>query len=71
MRASARWTWRPCRCCRPSFDAAHIHGTEVRLAPVAVPVYWNGPTFTKDPEVASLLETLADRGRPLGQLSLA
>jgi hypothetical protein len=53
------------------FDAAHIHGTEMRLAPVAVPAYWNGPTFTRDSEVASLLEALADRGRPLGQLPLA
>ncbi|GAP50807.1 hypothetical protein [Streptomyces azureus] len=53
------------------FDAAHIHGTEVRLAPVAVPAYWNGPTFTMDSEVASLLEAQSDRGRPLGQLPLA
>ncbi|MYS92292.1 MULTISPECIES: hypothetical protein [Streptomyces] len=53
------------------FDAAHIHGTEVRLAPVPVPAYWNGPTFTKDPEVASLVEAQADPGRPLGQLPLA
>jgi hypothetical protein len=53
------------------FDAARIHGTEVRLAPVAVPVYWNGSTFTRDSEVACLLEALADRGRPLGQLPLA
>jgi hypothetical protein len=53
------------------FDAARIHGTEVRIAPVAVPVYWNGPTFTRDSEVASLLEALADRGRPLGRLPLA
>lgn len=53
------------------FDAAHIHGTEVRLAPVAVPAYWNGPIFTRDSEVASLVEAQADRGRPLGQLPLA
>ncbi|MBT2423765.1 hypothetical protein J7F01_15035 [Streptomyces sp. ISL-22] len=53
------------------FDAAYIHGTEVRLAPVAVPAYWNGHTFTKDPEVASLLEAQADHERPLGQLPLA
>ncbi|MFF6979396.1 hypothetical protein ACFZAV_16990 [Streptomyces sp. NPDC008343] len=31
------------------FDAAHIHGTEARIAPLAVP---SGPTF-KDPEVSS------------------
>ncbi|MEU9662832.1 hypothetical protein [Streptomyces chartreusis] len=51
------------------FDAAHIYGTEVHLAPVAVPAYWNGPTF-KDSEVGSLLEAQADLGRPLGQLPL-
>ncbi|MCX4706977.1 hypothetical protein OG252_00275 [Streptomyces sp. NBC_01352] len=53
------------------FDAARIHGTEVRLAPVAVPAYWAGPVFTRDPELAALLEEQADRGRALGQLHLA
>ncbi|MFD3621626.1 hypothetical protein ACFWWT_41820 [Streptomyces sp. NPDC058676] len=36
------------------FDAARIHGTEVRLTPVAVPAYWAGPVFTRDPELATL-----------------
>ncbi|POX58086.1 hypothetical protein C3492_39630 [Streptomyces sp. Ru62] len=53
------------------FDAARIHGTEVCLTPVAVPAYWNGPTFTQSPDVAAVLEAQADRGRPLGQLPLA
>ncbi|MGA5418055.1 hypothetical protein [Streptomyces pseudogriseolus] len=33
------------------FDAARVHGTEVRLTPVAVPAYWDGPTFTRAPDV--------------------
>ncbi|WP_225626587.1 hypothetical protein [Streptomyces werraensis] len=53
------------------FDAARVHGTEVRLMPVAVPAYWDGPTFTRGPDVAAVLEAQADRGRPLGQLPLA
>ena len=52
------------------FDAAHVHGTEVRLTPVAVPAYWKGPSFASDPNVAALLEAQADYGRPLGQLPL-
>ncbi|MFC9848680.1 hypothetical protein ACFWFF_32605 [Streptomyces sp. NPDC060223] len=53
------------------FGATRVHGTEVCLAAVAVPPYWGGPAFTRDPEVAALLEAQADRGRPLGQLPLA
>ncbi|MFD7408406.1 hypothetical protein ACFV7R_38455 [Streptomyces sp. NPDC059866] len=53
------------------FDAARVHGTEVRLTPVAVPAYWDGAVFTRGPDVAALLEAQADRGRPLGQLPLA
>lgn len=53
------------------FDAARTHGTEVRLAPVEVPAYWNGPVFTRDPALADLLEARADQGRALGQLPLA
>ncbi|MET9759950.1 hypothetical protein ABZ016_12955 [Streptomyces sp. NPDC006372] len=53
------------------FDSARVHGTEVRLTPVAVPAYWDGPTFTRGPDVAAVLEAQADRGRPLGQLPLA
>ncbi|MFI1035151.1 hypothetical protein [Streptomyces sp. NPDC020951] len=53
------------------FDAARVHGTEVRLTPLAVPVYWDGPVFTRGPDVAALLEARADRTRPLGQLPLA
>lgn len=53
------------------FDAARVHGTEVRLTPVAVPAYWDGPFFTRSPDVAALLEAQTDRGRPLGQLPLA
>ncbi|MFJ4525624.1 hypothetical protein ACIP4Y_32560 [Streptomyces sp. NPDC088810] len=53
------------------FDAARVHGTEVRLTPVAVPACWDGPVFTMGPDVAALLEAQADRGRPLGQLPLA
>ncbi|MGP4088623.1 hypothetical protein [Streptomyces sp. KR55] len=53
------------------FDAARVHGTEVRLTPVAAPAYWDGPAFTRGPDVAALLEAQADRGRPLGQLPLA
>ncbi|MFE8950438.1 hypothetical protein [Streptomyces sp. NPDC007856] len=53
------------------FDAARLHGTEVRLAPVAVPAYWDGPVFMWGPDVAALLEAQADRGRSLGQLPLA
>ncbi|MCX4993477.1 hypothetical protein [Streptomyces sp. NBC_00568] len=53
------------------FDAAHKHGTEVHLAPVAVPESWAGPVFARTAEMATLLETQADQGRPLGQLRLA
>ncbi|MET8601739.1 hypothetical protein [Streptomyces althioticus] len=53
------------------FDAARVHGTEVRLMPVVVPAYWDGPTFTRGLDVAAVLETQADRGRPLGQPPLA
>ncbi|MBX7555636.1 hypothetical protein ABZX95_47950 [Streptomyces sp. NPDC004232] len=53
------------------FDAARAHGTEVRLMPVAVPAYWDGPVFTRDPDVAALLEEHTDRCRRLGHLSLA
>lgn len=53
------------------FDAARSHGTEVHLAPVAVPPQWNGPVFTTDSELAALLEDLADQGRALGQVHLA
>jgi hypothetical protein len=44
------------------FDAAQIHGAEVRLALVTAPAYWNGPTFTRDSEVAVLLDAQAGRG---------
>ncbi|MDX2683755.1 hypothetical protein [Streptomyces soliscabiei] len=53
------------------FDTARVHGTEVRLMPVAVPAYWDSPVFTKGPDVAAPLEAQADRRRPLGQLPLA
>jgi hypothetical protein len=53
------------------FDAARVHGTEVRLAPVAVPAYWDGFVFMREPDVAAFLEAQADRGRPLGHLPLA
>ncbi|MER5757253.1 hypothetical protein [Streptomyces sp. NPDC002088] len=53
------------------FDTARVHGTEVRLTPVVVPAYWDGPVFTREPDVAAFLEAEADRGRPLGQLPLA
>jgi len=53
------------------FDAARVHGTEVCLTPVAVLAYWDGPVFTRGPDVAALLEVQADRGRRLGQLPLA
>jgi hypothetical protein len=53
------------------FDAARVHGTAVCLTALAVPAYWDGPVFTRGPDVAALLEAQADRGRPLGQLPLA
>jgi hypothetical protein len=53
------------------FDAARVHCTAVCLTPVAVPAHWDGPVFTRSPDVAALLEAQADRGRPLGQLPLA
>lgn len=53
------------------FDTARAHGAEVRLTPVVVPTYWDGPVFTREPDVAALLEAQADRGRPLGQLPLS
>ncbi|MGN5376970.1 hypothetical protein ACQ4WX_02975 [Streptomyces lasalocidi] len=53
------------------FDAARAHGTEVRLMPVSVPAYWDGPVFTRDPDVAALLEEHTGHGRRLGQLPLA
>ncbi|MET9411602.1 hypothetical protein ABZX90_38565 [Streptomyces sp. NPDC002935] len=53
------------------FDAAHKHGTEVHLAPVAVPEGWAGPVFARTAEIATLLEAQADQERPLGQLHLA
>ncbi|MFI6341065.1 hypothetical protein [Streptomyces sp. NPDC050535] len=52
------------------FDAARTHGTEVRLAPVAVPPQWTGPVFTADSELAALLDAQADQGRAIGQLHL-
>ncbi|MFM9812888.1 hypothetical protein ACKI16_30795 [Streptomyces scabiei] len=52
------------------FDTARVYGTEVSLTPVAVPAYWEGPAFTRGPDVDALLEVQADRGRPLGQLPL-
>lgn len=52
------------------FDTARVHGTEVCLTPVVVPAYWDGPVFTREPDVAALLEAQADQGRPLGQLPL-
>lgn len=52
------------------FGAARVHGTEVCLAPVAVPAYWNGLTFTGDPKVVALLQAQAARERPFGQLPL-
>jgi hypothetical protein len=55
---------------RTLFDAARVHGTEVCLTPVAVSAHWDGPAFTKGPDVAAFLEAQADRGRPLGQLPL-
>ncbi|MFD8725273.1 hypothetical protein ACFV2H_46870 [Streptomyces sp. NPDC059629] len=53
------------------FDVARVYGTEVCLTPVAVPAYWDGPAFTRGPDVAALLEAQADRDRRLGQLPLA
>ncbi|MFE9883151.1 hypothetical protein [Streptomyces sp. NPDC005784] len=53
------------------FDVARVHGTEVRLTPVAVPAYWNGPVLQRGPDVAALLETQAEPGRRLGHLPLA
>ncbi|MET9083236.1 hypothetical protein ABZX77_15300 [Streptomyces sp. NPDC004237] len=73
-------TWHAClgaldlaglRLLQTLFDAARVHGTGVRLTPVAVPAHWDGPVFTRGPEVAAALEAQADRGRPLGQLPLA
>ncbi|MEU0027381.1 hypothetical protein [Streptomyces sp. NPDC006335] len=52
------------------FDAASAHGTQVRLEPAPVPERWDGPVFTRGPDVAVLLEARADQGRPLGQLPL-
>ncbi|PAZ10491.1 hypothetical protein CLM62_40785 [Streptomyces sp. SA15] len=55
------------------FDVAHTHGTEVRLAPVAVPDFWRGPVFTSDPDLARYLKAqvgATDAARPLGQLPL-
>ncbi|MEU0946898.1 hypothetical protein ABZ379_29785 [Streptomyces canus] len=51
-------------------DAASAHGTRVRLEPAAVPERWDGPVFTRGPDVAALLEAQADQVRPLGQLPL-
>ncbi|MDQ0904213.1 hypothetical protein QFZ22_000198 [Streptomyces canus] len=51
-------------------DAASAHGTRVRLEPAPVPECWDGPVFTRGPDVAALLEAQADQGRPLGQLLL-
>ncbi|MCX4853730.1 hypothetical protein [Streptomyces canus] len=51
-------------------DAASAHGTRVRLEPAPVPEGWEGPVFTRGPDVAALLEAQADHGRPLGQLPL-
>lgn len=52
------------------FDAARVHGTEVRLTPAAVPTYWDGPALTRGPDVAAFMEAEADHARPLGQLPL-
>ncbi|MEU0030791.1 hypothetical protein [Streptomyces sp. NPDC006335] len=51
-------------------DAASAHGTRVRLEPAPVPEFWDGPVFTREPDVAAVLESQADQGRPLGQLPL-
>ncbi|MET9125401.1 hypothetical protein [Streptomyces sp. NPDC004528] len=53
------------------FDTAAAYGTQVRIAPIAVPEHWIGPVFTSDSEIAALLRTQADTGRPLGHLPLA
>ena len=53
------------------FDTASAHGTEVRLAPAAVPEHWEGPTFTEYPDVAAAVRARTEDGRPLGQLPLA
>jgi hypothetical protein len=53
------------------FAVARTYGTDVQLAPVPVPAYWDGPVFTTGSDVAALLKGQADRGRPLGQLPLA
>ncbi|MFJ5035901.1 hypothetical protein ACIQB5_49855 [Streptomyces sp. NPDC088560] len=37
------------------FDAARAYGSEVHLLSVAVPSYWDGSVFTRDPDVAALL----------------
>ncbi|WP_406364614.1 hypothetical protein [Streptomyces sp. NBC_00645] len=53
------------------FSVARVHGTEVRLIPVAVPAHWNGRVLKGGPDAAALLEAQADRGRRLGHLPLA
>ncbi|MGW2748358.1 hypothetical protein [Streptomyces sp. NPDC001450] len=52
------------------FDAARTFGTAIHLEPVPVPVWWTGPFFTSDAEVAALLAAEADESRPLGQLPI-
>jgi hypothetical protein len=51
-------------------DAASAHGSRVRLEPAPVPEFWDGPVFTREPDVSAVLEAQADQGRPLGQLPL-
>ncbi|WP_331732156.1 hypothetical protein [Streptomyces sp. NBC_00989] len=53
------------------FDMASAHGTEVFLAPAAVPEHWEGPTFTEYPDAAAVVRARTEGGRPLGQLPLA
>ncbi|MEV6119464.1 hypothetical protein AB0M23_02875 [Streptomyces sp. NPDC052077] len=52
-------------------DAARTFGTDIRLEPAPVPTWWTGSSFTSDADVAALLATKADEGRPLGQLPMA
>ncbi|MEU6812874.1 DUF6397 family protein [Streptomyces sp. NPDC046831] len=68
--ASARSTYRAYRCCRPSSTPRESTAPRCASRPVAVPAYWDGPVFMKEPDVAALLEAQADHGRPLGQLPL-
>ncbi|MGW0950016.1 hypothetical protein ACWD4O_46900 [Streptomyces sp. NPDC002623] len=66
-----RSTWRACNCCKSSSTPRGCTAPRCASRPWSFRWYWDGPVFTRGPDVAALLEAQADRDRPLGRLPLA